>query len=31
MHLQIFIIEDDPDYAELLRYQLRRIAGVQAT
>ena len=28
MRLHIFIIEDDPDYAELLQYQLRRIQGV---
>ena len=27
MHLDIFIIEDDPDYAELLHYQLRRLSG----
>jgi len=27
MHLDIFIIEDDPDYAELLHYQLRRWSG----
>ena len=27
MHLHIFIIEDDPDYAELLKYQLHRLSG----
>ncbi len=27
MHLHIFVIEDDPDYAELLKYQLHRFSG----
>ena len=27
MHLLIFVIEDDPDYAELLKYQLHRFSG----
>ena len=29
MHLHIFIIEDDPDYAELMKYQLHRFSGPQ--
>ena len=28
MNLHIFIIEDDPDYAELLQYQLHRLTGI---
>ena len=30
MNLHIFVIEDDPDYAELLQYQLRRITASRA-
>jgi DNA-binding NtrC family response regulator len=31
MKLRLFVVDDDPDYAELLSYQLRKLEGVDIT